>query len=129
MIKGAMAREAYSAELLEVDIAYHHPILLGEVSSKFKEFIHGLEWTTPACPVVSSIDQTFLRTASELQDFAARNLTTPINWKNVVTAMEQAGITHIVECGPGVSLTQNGRFISTAIAYTNIKKARRWLAR
>jgi [acyl-carrier-protein] S-malonyltransferase len=127
MLQEAMERDAYSAEVLEVDIAYHHPTLLGEVSVTFAEFIHGLEWTDPACPVVSSIDQTLLKTAADLKDFAARNLTTPINWKQVVRAMERAGVTRIIECGPGVSLTQNGRFISSSMAYTNIKKARRWL--
>ena len=127
LLQGAMERDAYSAEVLPVDIAYHHPTLLGDVSEKFAAQIQGIEWTDPTCPVVSSIDQTLLKNAADLKDFAARNLTTPIHWKEVVLAMERAGVTRIIECGPGLSLTQNGRFISSSMTYTNIKKARRWL--
>ena len=46
----------------------------------------------------------------------------------VVEALQRDGVTRIVECGPGLSLTQNGRFITPSIRYTNAKKAGRWLA-
>ena len=118
---------AIAAERLTVDIPYHHGPLLGDVSRAFREFLDTLAWKEASCPVVSSIDQRLLVGVDELIDFAARNLGTPINWQRVVETMRHRGADRIFECGPGISLTQNGRFIDHAVAYINVKNIKRRL--
>ncbi len=117
----AKSRDALSAEMLDVAIPYHHPLFLADVSPRFHQFISGLAWREPATPLVSSVDQELLTSAAQLRDFAARNLSSPISWRKVVARLQAGGVGRIVECGPGVSLTQNGRFLDPPLRYLNLK--------
>lgn len=128
-IEEAMRHEALDARFLPVSIPYHHPRLLDGISGAFHEFLGKLHWSPPLCPVVSSIDQGLLTTAEELRDYTARNLSTPINWERVAAALFGRGIARAIECGPGISLTQNGRFMPFHIDYVNIKNLERKLNR
>lgn len=126
-LREARRRGAVHAEPLKVAVPYHHSAYLSFATPAFAEFLAGLDWRDPACPVISSIDRSPLETAAELVDFAARNLSTPINWQKVVETLGSFGVTRIVECGPGISLSQNGRFIPGGIQYVNVKNAERRL--
>lgn len=124
----ARRREALDARFLDVAIPYHHPRLLDGVAGAFHGFVSNLQWHPPLCPVVSSIDQGLLTTTAELVDFAAANLCTPINWERVAAALHGRGVSCAFECGPGISLTQNGRFMPFHIHYVNVKSIERRLA-
>jgi len=123
----AQAHGALAAECLSVAIPYHHPRILSEVTPKFRAFLQTFEWERPQCPVVSSIEQTLLVDVDALIDFTARNLSTPNNWQGVVRALNSGSVERMIECGPGISLTQNGRFLPYAIKYVNIKNMLRSL--
>jgi [acyl-carrier-protein] S-malonyltransferase len=127
LLAEAKRRGAVSTQILEVDIPYHHPALLRGVSPRFMDFIKGLDWKKPRCPVVSSIDQALLEDPSELARFASANLSTPISWQKVVETLAGAGVARIVECGPGLSLTQNGRFIPGGLEYVNTRNVQKRL--
>ena len=121
----ARARGAVSAVRLDVRVPYHHPALLADAVPAFRRFLAGLAWTDAARPVVSSIDQSLLAASGDLMDFAARNLATPISWRRVVERLAREGVARVVECGPGISLTQNGRFLPPGIAYVNVRRLAR----
>jgi [acyl-carrier-protein] S-malonyltransferase len=123
----ALKADAIKGELLPVDIPYHHPKLLGPASKAFSAFLRRIAWQWPSCPVVSSIDQSLLGTREQLIDFAARNLSCPINWNRTIGAMAEADVHRVVECGPGITLTQNGRFMPVAIDFVNLKNIARKL--
>jgi [acyl-carrier-protein] S-malonyltransferase len=124
-VADARARGAVSAEALGVRIPYHHPVLLADAVPAFRRFLAGRTWNDPTCPLVSSIDQSLLATAAELTEFAARNLATPISWRRVALRLAREGVARIVECGPGISLTQNGRFLPAGITYLNVRRLAR----
>lgn len=117
----AAAAGAVSTAMLDVEVPYHHPEMLGGASDEFRTFLERLRWKEPACPVVSSIDQEALTTSSQLIEFAACNLCTPISWKRVVESLPDMGVGRIIECGPGISLSQNGRFIECDMEYVNLR--------
>lgn len=123
----AKENDALTAEKLDVTIPYHNPTLLKGVSGKFEKFLRTLNWRPPMYPVVSSIDHRFIIDSEQLLLFTAANLSSPISWQNVVHALVSAKVKRIVECGPGISLTQNGRFISSEIKYLNLKNIKRKL--
>ena len=127
LLAEAARQGALSGQLLEVGIPYHHPALLRGVSASFMDFLATVEWKRPVCAVVSSIDQEFLTEPGELIEFASANLSTPISWQKVVEALAGAGVARIVECGPGISLTQNGRFITGGLKYVNTRNILRRL--
>jgi len=117
----ADAAGAISTALLDVEVPYHHPQMLGGASDEFREFLERLAWREPACPVVSSIDQQALATSVRLMEFTASNLCTPISWRRVVESLPGLEVYRIIECGPGISLSQNGRFIECRMEYVNVK--------
>ncbi len=121
-LQQAMRRDALKAEKLHVSIPYHHPGFLREASVRFSNFLDTLAWQDPSIPVVSSIDQVLMQDADALKSFTAANLSTPIHWQHVVETLHAQNITRVIECGPGVSLTQNGRFFPFSMKYINGKK-------
>jgi [acyl-carrier-protein] S-malonyltransferase len=123
-IEGFLARDALSARLLPVAIPYHHPRLLGRASARLRDFLTGVPLSTPRCPVVSSVDQRPLTEPREIADFVAANLSTPISWVRVLGALSSLGATVAIECGPGVSLTQNARFVDGAPPHVGLRNAR-----
>jgi len=123
----AARRDAVSAGLLPLEVPYHHPEILGGTERPFREFLRCVEWRDASCPVVSSIDRRLLSRAGDLADFTARNLSTPMDWERVVGVFHELGLARVVECGPGVSLTQNARFAPFEIAFSNVRNVGRWL--
>jgi len=126
-IEEALRHEAIDARLLEVSIPYHHPRLLHGISGGFREFLSKLHWQSPLRPIISTIDQGLLTSIDELLDFTARNLCTPINWERVAAALNARQIGRVIECGAGISLTQNARFMPFQLEYVNVKNADRKL--
>ena len=123
----AVKAGALTANLLPVDIPYHHPKLLATATQQFRTFLEGLAWKHAVVPVISTIDQRELRHPADLVEFVARNLSTPIHWQNVIEKLAEAGIDHLAECGPGLTLTRNGRFIPVQMQYVNVKNMQRRL--
>ncbi len=124
----AVSREALTAELLDVAIPYHHPTILAGVTPPFAEFLSELPIADPQVPIISSINLERLTDRAGVIDFLARNLSSPINWRQVVGAFVDRGIERVIECGPGISLSQNRRFMPfDRLDYANVKNAQRKL--
>jgi [acyl-carrier-protein] S-malonyltransferase len=121
--------QALKALQMDVDVPFHHRAVLAPATAQFRQFLRGLSWSAAACPVVSSIDQTLLRDPADLLELTAQNLSTPICWQRVVEVMAAQGVELVWESGPGVSLTQNARFIEGAPRHFNIRHAARRLGR
>lgn len=126
-LRAAESLEAIKAALLPVRGPYHHPELLRQVSSEFGVFLESVTWAAAGCPVVSSIDQALLVSSRDLLNLVATNLSSPIHWQSVVETFAREGVDTVLECGPGISLTQNARFIAGSPRHVNIKTSRRRL--
>lgn len=123
----AVKAGALTANLLPVDIPYHHPYLLAGATQQFRIFLQKLSWEPAMVPVISTIDQQVLSQPSELIEFVAGNLSMPIHWQKVIEKFAAMGIDHLAECGPGLTLTRNGRFIAVPMHYVNVKNMQRRL--
>lgn len=123
----AAARDAVAARRLPVAIPYHHPEVLRRGSARLREALGDIAWSAPRCPVVSSIDQRLLTEPETLRDFVAANIATPISWREVVRQLASLGVGTVFECGPGISLSQNARFMDGAPRHVNVKTIRRKL--
>jgi len=118
---------ALRTSLLTLDVPFHNPHFLGKASSDLTDFLGGFAWASPACPVVSSIDQRLLVTPDQLIAFTALNLSTPIHWLRVTEALAGQDVRMVIECGPGISLTQNARFIAGSPRHTSVQTSKRRL--
>lgn len=126
-IDASLEEDAVSAELLDVNIPYHHPQLLKNSTKNFRKRISDFNWQDSKYPIISSIDRTILSKGKEIQEFVIDNINTPINWANVIERAAQCGAEKVFECGHGISLTQNGRFSGLDLDYINIKNYKRKL--
>jgi [acyl-carrier-protein] S-malonyltransferase len=120
----ALAADAVNAVTLDVSLPYHHPVMAKEVKEPFTDFLADCTWQSPGCPVVSTIDQRLLTTPDELLIFTAEHLHTPLTWYKTVERLYAEKCSRIVECGPGISLTQNARFISGKVEWINCKNCK-----
>lgn len=127
LIRETEAAGAIKSVLLNVDMPYHHPIIFKDCSEKFLEILKELNFSDPGIPVISTINQNLLEKKNDIIEFAARHLSNPINWEKTAEKIYSFGIETIIECGPGISLTQNGRFINPGIKYINIKNINKHL--
>jgi [acyl-carrier-protein] S-malonyltransferase len=123
-VEGFLARDAVAARLLPVAIPYHHPRLLGRASARLRDFLAGVGISPARRPVVSSVDQRALIEPREIAAFVAANLSTPISWVRVLETLASRGARAVIECGPGVSLSQNARFVDGAPTHISLKNAR-----
>jgi [acyl-carrier-protein] S-malonyltransferase len=125
--RAAAAHDALKARLLPVSSPYHHPELLNGASAELERFLRRFTWRRAACPIISSIDQRLLSDGEDLLDLTARNITTPIDWELVMHTLVDQGVSTVVECGAGLSLSGNGRLMPISPAFITVKNARRRL--
>jgi len=109
------------SELLPVRIPYHHPVYLAETSAAFEKYCNMVKWEDPHFPVLSSVNCELLRSGKDLRDLTADNLKTPIHWHRTIETIVNTSIGSAVECGPGISLTQNARFVPGELHIVNVK--------
>jgi [acyl-carrier-protein] S-malonyltransferase len=119
----ALNADALNCVDLAVSLPYHHPILAKGTDEILSRFLDTISWTTPRMPLISTIDQQLLTGETEIKGFIARHLSHPIHWHHTVEALHAQGINDIFECGPGISLTQNARFLPGKIRWISIKKS------
>lgn len=101
----AKAAGAKRAIKLNVSGAFHSPLMEPAVSG-LSTALHAALWHGPAWPVFSNVSAGAVHTAAEGRDLLLRQLTSPVQWVEVIRAMAAAhpGAT-FVEMGPGNVLT------------------------
>jgi [acyl-carrier-protein] S-malonyltransferase len=117
----ALEAGALKATLLGVGLPYHHPELLGPASRELEAFLRGIEWHAPRCPVVSTIDHGLVVDPAGLRDLTARNIASPIDWQRTLEELRARGIELVIECGAGVSLSQNARLVAGSPRFVNLR--------
>jgi [acyl-carrier-protein] S-malonyltransferase len=121
--EAARAEGALSTVTFRVSIPYHHPRFLGGASSRFVRALKDFSFDDAAVPVISSIDQKPLVKAGDLVEFIVKNFSSPVHWQKVTETIAAMGVATVYECGPGISLSQNARFIPNRLRYVTVKKA------
>ncbi|MCX8565560.1 MAG: [Acyl-carrier-protein] S-malonyltransferase [Glomeribacter sp. 1016415] len=96
----AKAKGAKRALLLPVSAPFHSS-LLQPASDRLRDYLSQVEVRAPQIPVVNNIDVATASEPSEIKHALARQAAGPVRWVESIQALAQAGITHIVECGPG----------------------------
>lgn len=123
----ALEADAIKAALLPADLPYHHPELLAAAPAAFAAYLAALPWREPACPVISAVTAEAVGSAAGLRDLTAGHLARPIALPPMLAALADLGVDAVVECGPGISLTQSARMVAGAPAMINLKTVQRRL--
>jgi len=100
----AKAGGAKRAMILPVSAPFHSSLLAPAAERLALRLAH-VDVHKPAIPVLHNVDVGMHDTADEIRTALARQAASPVRWTEIVRAMADAGVTHVVECGPGKVLT------------------------
>lgn len=110
LLQVSQAEGSLQSKLLPVAIPFHSS-LLGEVEGRIRQFLGQLEIRSPACGIVSCVDQKVLSSEEDVREEAAGNVSRPINWFKTMNRLLELGVDVFVECGLSESLCNLARNI------------------
>ena len=103
-IVAAKAKGARHTVMLPVSAPFHSS-LLKPAAQQLAKKLAGITVKTPQILVISNVDVATIGEPPQIKDALARQACSPVRWTETIRHMAQAGITHVVECGPGKILT------------------------
>ena len=103
-IECAKARGCRRAIVLPVSAPFHSS-LMQPAADKLAERLATTDIKVPATPVIANIDVEVHETPDAIREALARQAAGAVQWVRTIERMKAAGITDIVECGPGKVLT------------------------
>jgi [acyl-carrier-protein] S-malonyltransferase len=105
---------AKKAVTLAVSVPFHSS-LLADAADRLRTRLASVEVRTPSVPVINNIDVSVESDPPRIRDALARQAAGPVRWTQVIQAMSERGITHVIECGPGKVLSGLTRRIVPAL--------------
>jgi len=96
----AKARGARRAVMLPVSAPFHSS-LLRPAAERLAQRLAAVPFKAPTIPVVHNVDVAMHATPEAIRDALARQAASPVRWTQTIQAFAAAGVTHVVECGPG----------------------------
>ncbi len=96
----AKAKGAKRALPLPVSAPFHSS-LLKPASDRLREYLADVSFSAPSIPVINNVDVAIVTDPQSIKDALVRQAASPVRWVESVRSMQQSGITHIIECGPG----------------------------
>ena len=82
-----------------------HCALMRDAATVFAARIEAVDFTDAAIPVIQNVDATARTGSADIKAALIRQLHEPVRWVDSVHVMKAAGITTIIESGPGKVLT------------------------
>ncbi|HET9663109.1 MAG TPA: ACP S-malonyltransferase, partial [Burkholderiales bacterium] len=99
-VEAARAKGARRAVMLPVSAPFHSS-LLQPAAEKLALRLKEVAFSAPRVPVVNNVDVAVASESDRIKDALARQACRPVRWVEVIRHMAGAGVTHVVECGPG----------------------------
>lgn len=101
LLKAAGAKRALP---LAVSAPFHSS-LMKPAAERLKDKLAAAALVTPRIPVVNNIDAAVQTDPEVIRGALYRQAFGPVRWVEVVQALRQRGLTHVLECGPGKVLS------------------------
>ncbi len=110
----ARERGAKRAVTLPVSVPSHCP-LMAPAAERLAGRLAGVSLAPPAIPVVHNASVTVESDPQAIRDALVSQLHSPVRWVETIAAMQERGITTVVECGPGKVLAGLNKRIARAM--------------
>ncbi len=98
-----------------------HTSLMQPAAEKLGAAIDAIVWGAPVIPVVHNVHGKTESDPDAIRALLVRQLYSPVKWVDCVNAMVAAGITSVVECGPGKVLSGLNKRIHKPLNSLNIE--------
>jgi [acyl-carrier-protein] S-malonyltransferase len=96
----AMAKGAKRAVMLPMSIPSHCS-LMRPAAEKMQERLELVTLRRPEIPLLHNADVNHHEDPDEIKEILIRQLFSPVRWTETIRSFAAAGVTHVVECGPG----------------------------
>ena len=96
----AVSKGAKRAIMLPMSVPSHCS-LMRPAAERLRERLKGANIRPSSIPVLHNADVTSAASADAVRDALVRQLYQPVRWVDTIRVILSAGVTHIVECGPG----------------------------
>ena len=103
---------------LAVNAAFHSEMML-DAADEFSAQIASIPFVAPKIPVYSNTTASPIDDFSNMPQYLARQMTSPVQWVKTIQNMKSAGIESVIEHGPGKVLTGLVRRIDKDISCAN----------
>ncbi|NDI84487.1 ACP S-malonyltransferase [Undibacterium crateris] len=100
----AKAKGAKRALPLPVSAPFHSS-LLKPASDRLQAYMAELNFSAPQIALINNVDVAIVNDTVAIKDALVRQAASPVRWVETIEAMHQAGISHVIECGPGKVLS------------------------
>ena len=100
----AKAKGAKRALLLPVSAPFHCS-LMQPAAEKLKARLAQLSLEVPRIPFLNNVDVQQVSDPAAIRDALVRQAASPVRWVETMQAMHAAGVSHVLECGPGKVLS------------------------
>ena len=75
--------------------------MMEPAAQRLRGHLQQLALGTPKIPVINNIDVTAETDPERIRDALFRQAFGPVRWVETIQRMQQHGVSHVVECGPG----------------------------
>ena len=112
----AQAKDAGAKRALPLPVSVPaHSRLMQPAATRLAERLQTAAWRAPRVPVLHNVHACPEPDVKALPALLARQVASPVRWVDTITAMAQAGVTHVIELGPGKVLTGLNKRIAPQI--------------
>ncbi len=116
----AKAKGAKRAIMLPVSVPSHCS-LMNQAAKKMRQRLELVALQSPIIPVLHNADVQQHENVIAIRDILVQQLCNPVRWTETIHSFATAGVTHVVECGPGKVLSTlnkriDGKLQSFALA-------------
>lgn len=118
-IEAAKARGAKRAMMLPMSVPAHSS-LMRPAAERLRERIAAIRVAAPKVPVIQNIDVASFNDPAAIKDALVRQLYGPVRWIETIKALADAGMKHVIECGPGRVLVGLNKRIDDRIQAASI---------
>lgn len=118
-IELAKAKGAKRAMMLPMSVPAHSS-LMRPAAERLRERIAAIEFKPAKSPVIQNVDVVSYQEPAAIKDALVRQLYSPVRWIETIKALADAGMKHIVECGPGRVLVGLNKRIDDRIQAASI---------
>ncbi|MGB9867645.1 MAG: ACP S-malonyltransferase [Bacillota bacterium] len=98
-----------------------HCSLMRKAAEMFNKHLEAVSFADPVVPVYSCVDGYPTTSGAKLKANLMKQLCQPVLWEEAVRNMEKNGITHVIELGPGRTLSGFVRKISRNMKVYNVE--------
>lgn len=95
---------ARRCRLLPVSGAFHSP-LMAPAQQKFESVLNSVTMQPPKVDIAMNVTGAFATDVENIRHLLFQQITQPVRWEKILHTVEQTGITHFVEVGPGKVLS------------------------